>query len=118
MSGSQDRPPESKPHLYKAGQSGNPGGQPKWVKEVRDALRKDAALARRLLRRVMQGKDLGAGGREVRIADSVKAAEVVLKFSIPPPRQTHRVEGRGGDPLGVLTPEQLVAFITGKKGGL
>lgn len=103
---------------YPKGKSGNPGGQPKWVKKVRDALKKDANVARRLLNRVMRGKDIlgGAEAREVKVSDSVKAAEVVLKFTLPMPKQTHRVEGKGGDPLGVLTAEQLVAFLTGRKG--
>lgn len=97
------------------GNSANPGGRAGWQKELRGLLQGDAKLAHRLLRAVIRGED--GAGREVRVADSVKAAEVVLKFTLPMPKQTHRVEGKNGDPLGLASAEALVAFITGKKEG-
>lgn len=86
----------------------NPGGKPKWLNALRAALQKDAGLARRTLRKVMTNA-------ESKDADKVAAAGVVLKYTVPPPKQTHRVEGKGGDPLASLTAEQLVAFIKGGK---
>jgi hypothetical protein len=118
MSDPENREPAD-PHRRKdgtfgAGNSANPGGRAGWQKDLRELLREDAKEARLLLRAVIAGT---VAGREVRVADSVKAAEVVLKFTLPMPKQTHRVEGKNGDPLGLLSPEALVAFITGKKEG-
>jgi DnaJ-domain-containing protein 1 len=86
----------------------NPGGQTKWLKAFRVALQKDTALARRTLRKVMKS-DLSKD------ADKVAAAGVVLKYTVPLPKQTHKIEGKGGDPLALMSAEALVAFVTGKK---
>lgn len=91
---------------FKPGKSGNPGGKPKWLKAARESLQSLTPLARKTLRQVMKN---GAD------KDKVAAAKTVLEFTVPKPRQTHRVEGKGGDPLAVLTPEQLVAFVKGEK---
>lgn len=91
---------------FKPGQSGNPGGKPAWLKKVRQSLQGLTPLARKTLRDVMK-----AGADKDRVA----AAKTVLEYTVPKPRQTHRVEGKGGDPLAVLTPEQLVAFVKGSK---
>lgn len=86
--------------------SPNPGGQPKWVKEIRDGLRAlhPAALTR-LTAIIRDGED----------KDANAAIRLVYDFSLPKPKQTHRVEGKGGDPLASLTAEQLVALVTGRK---
>ena len=99
-----DRTANLKP--FKPGQSGNPNGRPKWLKEVREGLRSLLPDAQRRLGDVIRnGSD----------KDSTAAAKVVLEYTISKPKQTHRVEGKGGDPLAVLTPEQLVAFVKGEK---
>lgn len=62
------------------GASGNPGGQPKWVGDVRDLLRSDAPRAREVLREVLDtSEDDG---------DRIKAAEVVLSYTLPKPKLT------------------------------
>lgn len=97
--------PVGKP--FRPGQSGNPDGQPKWLKGVRESLKSLTPLARKTLREVMKtGQD----------KDRVAAAKTVLEYTVPKPKQTHRVESGGKDALAGLTPEQLVAFIKGEKG--
>lgn len=90
------------------GNTAGTGGQSGWLKRTREALRDDVPTALATLRRVMASEDGKA---------ATAAAKVVLEYSMPKPRQTHRVEGKNGDPLGFLSPEALVAFITGKKEG-
>lgn len=86
--------------------SPNPGGQPKWVKEVRDSLRALHPVARERLETIItNGED----------KDANVAIRIVYDFSLPKPKQTHRVEGGGRDALAGLTPEQLVAFVKGEK---
>lgn len=91
---------------FKKGQSGNPGGQPKWLKEVRAAL-KDCVQegAGRLLEIIRTGED----------KDAIAAVKVAAEYVLQKPKQTHKVEG-GASPLAGLTPEQLVAFVRGDKG--
>lgn len=98
-------PPRGRP--FKKGQSGNPGGGPKWLKGVRESLKGLTPLARKTLREVMKGSE--------KDGDRVAAARVVLEYTVPKPKQTHRVEGKGGDPLALMSAEALVAFVTGKK---
>lgn len=108
MSDAQDSAAQPVGTPFPKGKSGNPGGQPKWVKEVREALRTCVKKgAARLEEIIVTGSD----------KDAVAAMKVAAEFSLAKPKQTHRVEGKGGDPLQVLTAEQLVAFVTGKKEG-
>lgn len=93
---------------FARGKSPNPGGQAKWLKEVRQSLRDLTPLAAKTLKQVME-----EGAKD---SDKTAAAKVVLEYTVPKPKQTHRVEGKGGDPLASLTAEQLVAFVTGRKG--
>lgn len=77
----QDTTPSERPippglRPWKKGQSGNPGGQPKWVKKVRKALGQHAERAAEVLREVM---DTGEP------KERVMAAKVVLEFSVPKP---------------------------------
>lgn len=83
----------------------NPGGQPKWLKGVREGLRALLPEAQRRL-----GEIIRSGSDK----DSTVAARVVLEYTVPKPKQTHRVEGKGSDLLAALTPEQLVAFVKGE----
>lgn len=92
---------------FKKGVSGCPGGQPKWLRDVRTALRELTPVAVKTLKEIMENS-------ESKDADRAKAADVVLKYTVPLPKQTHRVEGKGGDPLALLSAEALVAFVKGK----
>lgn len=79
---------------WKPGQSGNPDGQPKWVGKVRKALAKNAELAADVLRQVLEtGSD----------ADKVRAAKIVLEYTIPKP--TEKVEHKIKTELPRLSPE-------------
>lgn len=105
MSDAQDSEPQQVGTPFPRGKSGNPGGQPKWVKEVREALRTCVTKgAARLERIIENGSD----------KDAVAAMKVAAEFSLTKPKQTHKIEGKG-DPLAVVSPEALVAFIAGKK---
>jgi hypothetical protein len=91
---------------FAGGGSANPGGQAKWLKEIRAGLRSLLPEAKNRL-----GEIIRSGSDK----DSTAAAKVVLEYTVPKPKQTHRVEGKGGDPLALLSPEQLVEFIKGRK---
>lgn len=91
---------------FGAGNNAGTGGEAGWLKKVRKDLRALLPSATNTLLRVMGSEDEKA---------ATTAAKVVLEFTVPKPRQTHRVEGKGGDPLAVLTAEQLVAFVKGEK---
>ena len=90
---------------YAPGKSPNPGGQAKWLQPIKADLRKGVPkVLNRLMGIIENGSD----------KDATAAGKVWLEYSLPKPKQTHRVEGKGGDPLAVLTPEQLVAFVKGE----
>lgn len=98
--------PEVPGKPFKKGESGNPGGAPKWLKEVREGLKSlHPAAKQRLTSIIADGSD----------KDATAAIRVVYEYTVPKPKQTHRVEGKNGDPLASLTAEQLVAFVTGRK---
>jgi hypothetical protein len=90
------------------GNTAGTGGQSGWLKKVRKEMQEDIPTALNTLRRVMASEDDKA---------ATGAAKVWLEYTVPKPKQTHRLEGKGGDPLAMLSPEALVAFITGKKEG-
>lgn len=84
--------------------SPNPGGQPKWVKEVRDSLRALHPAARERLQHIIEsGED----------KDANAAIRLVYDFSLPKPKQSHKVTV-GGDPLKGVPDDQLVAFVKGE----
>lgn len=64
---------------FKPGQSGNPHGSPKWLRDLRKALSKDAEKARQVLSRAMDEGDLD---------QQIAAARIVLKYTVPEPKQT------------------------------
>lgn len=106
MSDTQDNARSVGLKSWKPGQSGNPGGQPKWVKEVREALKTCVQKGAARLENIIEtGED----------KDAIAATRLAAEFTIRKPKQTHRVEGKGGDPLAVLTADQLVAFVKGEK---
>lgn len=91
--------------LWKKGQSGNPGGQPKWVSEVRDALKTCVSKgAARLEQIIEQGED----------KDAIAATRLAAEFTIRKPKQTHKVTV-DRDPLSKVPDGELVEFIKGKK---
>lgn len=88
------------------GKSPNPGGQAKWLQPIKKDLRAGVPkVLTRLMGIIENGSD----------KDATAAGKVWLEYSLPKPKQTHRVEGKNGDPLVSLTPEQLVAFVKGGK---
>lgn len=103
----ENNPPETERKFgFKEGISGNPGGRPKWLKGVVDGLKELHPAAKlRLASIIKDGAD----------KDAAAAIRVLYDFTVPKPKQTHRVEGKGGDPLGLVSAEALVAFVTGKK---
>lgn len=100
----------------------NPGGQPKWVKEFRDAMRdRCAPLAERHLFRVLGGEEPGQAEDPVYAGltadDRTKAAKVVLELVLPKPKQSVRLSGDKRNPvlpLGGATLEQLLALANAK----
>lgn len=108
-------------HDRKTGQFGpnnnaGTGGLAGWQKNLRNLLKEDALEARAHLRRAIrgEGKD-GKPDPDIKIQDQNKAAEIVLRFTLPMPKQRVKVERDGKDPLAGVSPEELVAFIVGKK---
>lgn len=87
--------------------SPNPGGQPKWMKEMREGLKAMLPSARtRLAKIIEEGSD----------KDATAAARLVLEYTLPKPKTRVKVDGMGPSPLAGLTAEQLVALATGKGG--
>jgi hypothetical protein len=107
------KPPQSKPAegsptrdakgRLLPGHSGNPGGVPKWVREVRAELEEGSKDAADLLRRVVKDEDAFLGVR-------VMAAKVILEFSLPKPKVEVKVDAPPS-PLAGLSPEQLLAVV-------
>lgn len=85
----------------------NPGGQPKWLKGVRESLKNLTPLAARTLESVMTGAD--------KDADRVAAAKVVLEYTVPKPKQTLKVSGDKNAPFSALSLEDLLALGRGVK---
>lgn len=68
------------------GSSGNPGGLPKWRKELTEALKDSAQSAANLLERVID--DEGAD-----MQHRIQAAAVALRYTVPTPKQQVEVSG-------------------------
>jgi len=95
------QPPAGRP--FEKGKSGNPGGQPKWVRELRDLLQEDAHAARKLLRDVIDGD-------EQEMQHRIQAAATVLRYTVPTPKVS--VDVTSGDrPLENVPTEVLEAFL-------
>ena len=68
---------------FAKGSSGNPQGQPQWVREFRDAFaQRCAPLAEQVLHDVLSGAEPAA-----KVSDKVHAADTVLKYVLPKPKQ-------------------------------
>lgn len=90
---------------FKPGQSGNPGGRPAAIKEVRDLAREQTDGAIRALVHVME-----AGKSE---SARVAAAQALLDRGWGRPTQALEHSGPGGSPLidlGKLTDRELEAL--------
>lgn len=100
---------DEKGRPVQGGGSLNPGGQPKWVKEVRDALAQNCVpLAEKRLRKILEEDHADPD-------DWIKAAKVVFEFTIPKPKQDVNVTGIPPSPFAGMTPEQLLAIARGGK---
>lgn len=89
------------------GASGNPGGVPKWRRELTEALKDDAQYARRLLRKVIKSD-------AVEMQHRVAAAGLVLKLTVPPPKRQIDVTS-GERPLAHVSTEAIEAFLRRKR---
>lgn len=105
--GTQDRQTEASErpaHQFKPGVSGNPGGQPKWVKATRDALKECAPLAARHLARMLGAPAVGPESpaeaalyAKASAKDRNAAAEMVLRYTLTLPKTSLKVQGGGGN---------------------
>lgn len=86
----------------------NPGGQPKWVREVQGALRESAERANEILLRILNDP-------EATRPELLKAVEIAFSYTLPKPKQTVELEGSvtttttSLEAAG-LTREQIVAL--------
>ena len=134
----QDRKPVARDENGKVTSGGgslNPGGQPKWVREFRDAFAegcapKAKAVLNRILDRALDtsalDKALADGEPEVQVraeqalAERMKqggsAADTVLKYVLPKPAQQVEVSATPGAKAAFagLPPEQLVELAKHK----
>lgn len=107
------------------GVSPNPGGQPKWVRGLRESLREHCApLAARHLARVLGGPvpkdetpEEAAVYAEVSADDRTRAAKVVLEYTMPKPKATVTVQHTGNNMLAGLSVEELKALASRKVEG-
>lgn len=114
----QNRKPEERAPdgTFTKGNTGNPGGQPQWRREFAEAFGKRCApLAEAVLFRVLsgRGKD-GKDDPDITTDHQLRAAEDVLMYVVPRPKQEVDVNNTGPGVFAGLTPEQLVAIATGK----
>lgn len=126
-------PPTNHPGQFKPGVSGNPGGQPKWVREFRDAFGqrcapKAEAVLNRILDRALDTSDLDKamvdGTPEVqleaeralseRMRQAGSAADTVLKYVLPKPTQQVEVTVPQGAQFAGLSPAELLELAKQK----
>lgn len=120
--------------IGKKGYTGNPGGQPKWLKEFREKLKGLApdteAVARKVLGRFTDTADLqrimddptasdeAKLGAEKAIAtrgdQAIRMTGEIWPYILTKPTTRVRVEGRLENPLSGLSTEQLLQ-LAGKK---
>jgi hypothetical protein len=85
---------------FKVGNKAGTGGAPSWVAKARDNLRALVPGAVEKLATILRdGED----------RDALAAAKLILDFTVPRPKITHRVEGTAGGPLAGLTLQELLA---------
>lgn len=84
MSEAQDI--QTKPsHLWRPGESANPGGRPKWLKEAREQMREHVPAAVAKVVEVMSGK---VGEKDVPLKMQLEAAREILDRVLGRPVQT------------------------------
>lgn len=95
---------------FAKGVSGNPQGQPQWVREFRDAFGKRCApLAEQVLHDVLSGAEPDA-----KVSDKVSAADTVLKYVLPKPTQQVEVTVPQGAQFAGYTPAELLELAKQK----
>lgn len=110
-------PPEGR--KWRKGQSGNPGGVPKWVKQVRGELEAcstgGVSKLRQLIERGVLVFEREQGPVEVpaEAKDVIKAIELVLSYTLAKPKAELEVTGKDGGPVRTkaeveLTEEQVL----------
>lgn len=100
------------------GVSGNPGGQPAWVNQVRNALRDVASEGAELCGRVVRGEKikLVIDGTEVEVTpdlkDRLRAAEIAFAYTLPKPdAETIASAMRDSNPLAALSDDEVVGVV-------
>jgi hypothetical protein len=83
-SGHERKPPKGKP--FEPGRSGNPGGLPKWRRELAEALKESAEKGANLLAEV-----IGDAGADMQ--HRLQASAIALRYTVPQPKQTVEVSG-------------------------
>ncbi len=109
-----EAPPRRPDGTMLPGHTANPGGQPKWVKAVRDALEtivSDKAI--KLLDQVIGGEaiDVKIEGVDVKMtpqmADRLRAVDIALSYSLAKPKQQLELSGDPERPLEVVNLKKL-----------
>lgn len=101
--------------------SGNPGGQPKWVREAQAAMQARAwGMAARMLERVLSMDTLPRDADEptlpeVTVDHLLKAIDITAKYTLPKPTQKHEVTGADGRPLAAVDASTLLEFVKARK---
>lgn len=94
--GAEKKPPPGR--RFVKGKSGNPGGQPLWVKAIRDSLEGVATGGAELLRKVVDGEKLrlSKAGQTVEVTpelhNRLKAIELAFAYTLPKPTTKIEVE--------------------------
>jgi hypothetical protein len=103
-SGRERKPPKGTP--FEPGKSGNPGGLPKWRRELAEAMKESAQAGANLLDSVI--RDPG-----VDMQHRIQAASVALKLTVPAPKQQVEVSGSMGA-LATLDAATLLKLARGE----
>lgn len=91
---------------FAPGKSANPGGQSKWLTEIRAGLKAMHPAARERLEKIIKdGTD----------KDAASAIRVLYEFTLPKPKQRVKVEGANRSPFEGLSLEDLLALGRGVK---